>query len=400
MAETCDKAFGRYLRTLRERRALTLDAVVSLSQTFPETIHKGYLSRCENGFQKPAFSKIIALSRIYEVPADVLVERMELDMELDRIGGPDTAGLGFGQMTIRGRESLQRGYRWPAYAFLRDAVVTARTEPPQLSFRDVEEQYSCAVMSCATAAGALGRHRFAIHEFKHLKKQIRLGPRLLTLVLERISSCYLALGDISAAEHFSDRAIDASEQAGGEEYRGHALYARARVALWSQDRRKAVRLFEQAYEEHKSRDRREDCALALNSLAQCYFDLRRRGAARRSCRAALKIADSVGHLRTKAFSLLLLGELDELAEKPNLALRRWRAAVQIGKELKDRELRFKAEFLIFRRAIRDENDAVARAIHRRLHRLAPWIPPTTQELSEFRNLSHTVTLAGVSRSQR
>ena len=86
MAETCDKAFGRYLRTLRERRGLTLDAVVSLSQTFPDIIHKGYLSRCENGFQKPAFSKIIALSRIYEVPADVLVERMELDMELDRVG--------------------------------------------------------------------------------------------------------------------------------------------------------------------------------------------------------------------------------------------------------------------------------------------------------------------------
>jgi transcriptional regulator with XRE-family HTH domain len=103
VAESCDKAFGRYLRTLRERRRLTLDDVSSLSHTFPESISKGYLSRCENGHQKPAFSKVIALSRIYEVPADVLVERMELDLELDRVGGPDTEGLSFDELIDRGR---------------------------------------------------------------------------------------------------------------------------------------------------------------------------------------------------------------------------------------------------------------------------------------------------------
>ena len=75
MAESSTKAFGRYLKTLRERRGLSLDDVTSLSQTFPEKINKGYLSRCENGHQKLAFAKVIALSRIYEVPADVLVEK-------------------------------------------------------------------------------------------------------------------------------------------------------------------------------------------------------------------------------------------------------------------------------------------------------------------------------------
>ena len=108
MAENCTKAFGRYLKTLRERRGLSLDAVHSLSQTFPDVINKGYLSRCENGHQKLAFAKVIALSRIYEVPADVLVDRMELDMELDRVGGPETEGKTFKELAKAGSTALHQ----------------------------------------------------------------------------------------------------------------------------------------------------------------------------------------------------------------------------------------------------------------------------------------------------
>ena len=79
MAETWCKAFGRYLRTLRQRRGLSLREVCSLSQAFAERVDKGYLSRCENGFQGPAFSKIIPLSRIYGVLLDLSDEVAEPD---------------------------------------------------------------------------------------------------------------------------------------------------------------------------------------------------------------------------------------------------------------------------------------------------------------------------------
>ena len=57
MAVSCHVAFGHYLRTLRERRGLALEDVWTLSQTFPESLNKGYLSRCENGKQKLALPK-------------------------------------------------------------------------------------------------------------------------------------------------------------------------------------------------------------------------------------------------------------------------------------------------------------------------------------------------------
>ena len=64
MAVSCHEAFGHYLRTLRERRGLALDDVWTLSQTFPESLNKGYLSRCENGKQKLAFPKVVAISTV------------------------------------------------------------------------------------------------------------------------------------------------------------------------------------------------------------------------------------------------------------------------------------------------------------------------------------------------
>ena len=77
MAESWTIAFGRYLRTLRDRRGLSLDQVEGLSEAFPDPIRKAYRSRCENGHQSPAFSKVVALCRIYEVPAEVQTKARE-----------------------------------------------------------------------------------------------------------------------------------------------------------------------------------------------------------------------------------------------------------------------------------------------------------------------------------
>jgi transcriptional regulator with XRE-family HTH domain len=114
MAESSAVAFGRYLRTLRERRGHSLDDVESLSRAVPERIGKGYLSRCENGRQRLAFSKMITVCRVYDVPSEVLIERMELDLELDRVGGPETEGLEFEELTKRGKKAAARGAMWEA----------------------------------------------------------------------------------------------------------------------------------------------------------------------------------------------------------------------------------------------------------------------------------------------
>ena len=387
MAESCDRAFGRYLRTLRERRRLTLDAVSSLSHTFPESISKGYLSRCENGHQKPAFSKVIALSRIYEVPADVLVERMELDLELDRVGGPDTEGLAYSDLIDAGRHALDDGQLWDGYANLRDAAVLAPTAPVRDTFRDIPEQITVSQQNIGTAARALGRHRYALHEFLHAESTGALGPVFHALVLERLACCYRFLKNLSTAEDHAIRAVEEAESCGATVYLGAIYTTRARVALTRSEPQLAITFYQKAYEANRSLGSTIECARALNNLAQCYCDQKRYGAARKAAEASLSLTAPWPQHRIRALSLILLGELADKRRQFSAAERYWETASAIAKAVNDKELRFRAEFARYKHAVQSQKQPAARAIRRRLVKLASWLPKETDALEEFKTFS-------------
>jgi transcriptional regulator with XRE-family HTH domain len=73
-------AFGGYLKRLRERRKLSLDAVEELSATFPEKVTKSHLSRIENGLAMPTFPRLMAMGHIYGVRIASLAERYEIEL--------------------------------------------------------------------------------------------------------------------------------------------------------------------------------------------------------------------------------------------------------------------------------------------------------------------------------
>ncbi len=58
----------------------------------------------------------------------------------------------------------------------------------------------------------------------------------------------------------------------------------------------------------------------------------------------------------------------------------------------DQVLRFKAEFLLLQLAFDSGKQEVARSIHRRLRKLANWIPDSTPELREFRELASRIAV--------
>ncbi len=69
-----------------------------------------------------------------------------------------------------------------------------------------------------------------------------------------------------------------------------------------------------------------------------------------------------------------------------------REAAELARTLNDKTLRFKAEFLLLQHASDSGKQEVARSIHRRLRKLANWIPDSTPELREFRELvSHVIS---------
>lgn len=387
MAENWCKAFGRYLKTLRGRRGLSLREVCSLSQAFTETVNKGYLSRCENGRQSVAFSKIIPLARIYCVPADVLLERLELDMELDRVGGPDTEGKSFAELTAAGIEATKHGYGWDAYGYLRDAIPLAARDEVIDRYSDRAEQVACAQMNCVTATTTQGRKRFPLHEFKYVESTGALGPRYHPIILERISVSYRSIGQLDQAIKYGARALAEAQESGEFNRLGVAYSNCAQLALASSKLDEAADSFRQAYEAFKKAGVTDECPRTLNNLAQVYFDLGRFRASRRTLLAAESIAASSNQHRAQALGRILMGEIDEIEHHDELAARRWKEAATIAKTLNDKVIRFKAEYLLFKQAHEQGNQPVARSLHRRLRRLAHWVPRTTPELASFRHIA-------------
>ncbi|MCP3980608.1 MAG: helix-turn-helix domain-containing protein [bacterium] len=386
MAENSTTAFGRYLRILRERKGLSLEDVSTLSATFPEKINKGYLSRVENGHQKVAFVKVVPLSRIYEVSADVLLERLELDMELDRLGGPDTSGGTYAELTELGNQAIQHGRHWDAYGYLRDAVLRAYLDEISSTFSSREEQVLVAQMNCGTASGGLGRFQFPLHELRHIESANSLTPMFHVLLLERLSNCYRAERDFVRSETYASAAIKEAESLDGCKFLGFVYANRARLAAEMKEPEVAVEYEQNAYRVFRDTNRPFECLRTLTNLSQSYFDLQRFQSARRACEGGLRLAIELGRDKTVALAHIMLGEIDELENKPELAIQRWKKAVAIAKALHDKELRFKAEFVLLRRALKDEDRAVVRAIFRRLNKLAPSIGEEVIELREFKRL--------------
>jgi len=110
-------AFGKYLKILRGRRNLSLSDVVTLTKSYPEPVGKGYLSRVERGLARIGFSKMVALSRAYEISLDAFGEKFSLDLEVDELkNAPNTNGKTFGELTEEGIAFSQRGMKWHCHA--------------------------------------------------------------------------------------------------------------------------------------------------------------------------------------------------------------------------------------------------------------------------------------------
>ncbi|MBD3869469.1 MAG: helix-turn-helix domain-containing protein, partial [Acidobacteria bacterium] len=188
MAVSAAKAFGLYLRTLRSRAGLSLQDVEDLARNTPGPISKNYLSRCENGQLGLALSKMTILCKIYSVPSDVVLERMELDLELEQIGGPDTENMSYEELIKLGVKSIEEGDYWPGYACYRDAIPLAPTSKLSPSFKDHEEQSLIVDLNCATSAMRVGKNRFAAFEFKRIENTGHLSPTNSCFLFNRMAN--------------------------------------------------------------------------------------------------------------------------------------------------------------------------------------------------------------------
>jgi tetratricopeptide (TPR) repeat protein len=385
MADRMLVAFGKYLRLVRDRRKMSLSDVVTLTKSYPEPIGKGYLSRVERGLARVGFSKMVALSRAYEIPLDAFGEKLALDLEVAQLkNGPNTAGKTYGELAEEGKDFSQRGLRLHFYAAIRDALSRAATDPILDPSRSRLEQEIRAVLSHGVAARSNGKYWLALVELGFvLANRGELDEEIVPIVFQQLGIAKLHLGAIEEARAFSEQAVEIAKCTRARKHVGDALDTRAYLSLLTGQHTAAVAGYQEAFAAFKAAGRRIDCARTMNNIAQAYFDDQRVKAARRALTAAERIATEIGADAIRARSRILLGEIEIADGSTKKASALWHDAIEIARRTHDTVAHFKAEFQLFKLSIAQGNKTAVQALGRRLNRMTPWISRSEPEVDAF-----------------
>jgi transcriptional regulator with XRE-family HTH domain len=388
MADRMLIAFGKYLRLLRDRRKLSLSDVVTLTKSYPEPVGKGYLSRVERGLARVGFSKMVALSRAYDVSLDALGEKLSLDLEVEELkNAPNTNGKTFGELTEEGVKFNQRGLKWHCYAVIRDALPLAALAPLHGTCRNSREQVTMATLSHGVAVGRTGRHALALVEFAFVREHLdALSEENVPVVFQQSAVAMRHLGAVGEASALADRAIELATRAPQQRHLGDALETRGLLGSQAGNHDWAITGLQAAFAAYKKVGRRVDCARTLNNLAQSYFNVRRFKAARRALGAAERLATELDAESIRARSRILLGEIEALEGNSRRASTLWHDAIEIARRTRDTIVQFKAEFQLFKLSIKQGNLTAANALGRRLNRMTPWVSHSEPEVTEFLGL--------------
>lgn len=365
------RAFGQYLEHLRERRGFSIRKVARLSARSPQRIDKASLCRLEQGRQQPSLNALSPLSRIYDASANVLIERLELEMELERIGSPDTEGKDGAELCRLGHAALRRNRRWEAYGYFGDAVSLTSGRR-----QDVSRMY------LASVGRSIGKNHFAQYELEDLLARGDVGPERAPIVLERLAHCYRCTGRPARAEEHADMALVQARAAGQHRVMALAHSAWAALAVDQGEYRPALEKLRLAYKTYREAEGdREvidagaafDVALLL-SFADVYRALGQTGRAKRAALAARRIGHAEGVTLGVVYGCLILGVLFDQEGCGDQALRCWSEAARSATRIHHTKARFAAELYVHRHAVAHRLSGRAAAAGRRLERLAPWVP--------------------------
>jgi tetratricopeptide (TPR) repeat protein len=314
--QTEHRSFGHYLRRIRERRKLSLDAVEELSTGFPERVTKSHLSRIENGQAVPSFPRMFALSRIYGVPIASVAEKFETDLELEmypaRVAARPLAEI------LAEVDTLRESGRYPEAL----ALVTAALEAPgadpsagpgPLDAEAVKElrlyEIDCLVH--------LQRFESAKVEAERLLNRNDLSDKqrlwaLLSFVtasyrLQRFTVARMGLEEVERelqAHDHPPRALAVTES-----IRGPALVAMGRFELAAAAFTRALEMFGELGDPFQT------CKARVN-LAQTLIELGEIHKARAHAREAARSAEQAGYDRLHALALSHLTVIHHRAEEP------------------------------------------------------------------------------------
>jgi tetratricopeptide (TPR) repeat protein len=311
-----NRRFGRYLRTLREQRKLSLDAVEEMSLGFPERITKSHLSRIENGRAVPSFPRVFALSQIYGVPITSVAEKFETDLQLE-MRPVDLADKSAEEIQRELEQRKVSGRYEEALALASAALERFQ----QVSGDDRKERFLHELhlyhINCLVH---LGRYESAKVDCEKLLNSTELSKRQrLWALLSFVTCCYrlkrftiAQMGLTEADEALANNDHSDRMKAMTETIRAPVCFAMGRIE-------DAVESFTRALELFRAlADPFEECKARIN-LSQALIELGELKRARNHLTTALKSSEEAGYDKLVALALSHLSLVTYRLNEPDPA---------------------------------------------------------------------------------
>ena len=298
------RRFGRYLRTAREDRRLSLDAVEELTVGYPDRVTKSHLSRIETGSAVPSFGKMFALSRVYGIPISALAERFELDLLRELSQDDPPARSASAVLAEVERIQVRGDYQGGLILLAAAQDRLSETDGTSVEYADMLKIHE------ANFLAHLERYELAKVSCEELLSKGTLDERQrLQTQMIFIICCYRLKRYTIADMAIRTMEDDLLEQPDVDHLRAKFTAVRAGVLV-------ALGQLEQAAEAYKSAitlfrevsDPFEACRAQIN-LAQVRIDSGQTDSAAGHIRSALKVAEESGYDRLKALALSHLAAL-------------------------------------------------------------------------------------------
>ena len=381
MEQKGSRRFGQYLKQLREERRLTLDQVEERSLTFETRISKAWLSRCENGLKQPSIDRLSVLSKIYHTSIGQLVDRRELEAELDAIAPIDVSSLSSEEFRERGMEFAERGELKAAIACFRGAEERAFFETGD--FRS--EAGAKAQLSVAIALARMARYRLAKDEAEAALGRMAHESLDALRALLLIAMCHLRQGNAQVSRIFLEGlrgkldALPTKDRADFHLFNGN-------VQEQMKDYRGAIKSYRRASALYKTVRNLLGQAKALRNAGISYGRLGERERGIQHVTRALNTSNRVDDKQEIARDLETLGELHYLLGAKKQARSFLNQSIELSRRGDYFDTLFAAYFYLWR-IDKELGRRETASLERAMRSLLPKLEGFLEEAEEFRALS-------------
>ena len=380
MAQKGSWRFGQYLKQLREERRLTLDQVEERSLPLRPRISKAWLSRCENGFKEPSIDRLSVLSKIYQTSIGHLVDRREIEAELESIAPIDVSGSTFEELRQLGMEFVERGELKAGFAYFRASEERAVLESGDFRSANVAK----ARLNMAIALGRMAKYQLAKEEAESsLALMERDAPdRFRALLL--VTICHQKQGNPMMASVILETLYPKLEHMDLKD-RADLVLFRGNVQFDWGEHREAIKSYRQAASLYKSAKNLAGQYRALKNAANSYGKLGQYERAIREGLRALELSRRADDKQANARILQALGSLYYLAGSVKEAKKLLYESVELARRGDYHDTLFGSYFYLWRMEGQKGRPGAA-TLERAMRNLLPKLDEKLEEAEAFRKL--------------